>query len=170
MNRLLAFTLSIFMLAHAFIAADDGIIGFWKTVDEVSGKAQSVVAVYQYDGRYFGRLILSYDKNGSVNDTIYNPRERAPGVVGDPYYMGLDIIFNLKKVGNKYTDGSIIDPQKGNKYGAELWVDENNLIVRGKLLFFGRNQTWPPAEQRDFPQGFVLPDISKFVPVIPKVK
>ena len=170
MNKFLSLIASLLFVFNLSLHANDDIVGFWKTIDEVSGKAQSIVAVYKYQDKYFGRLILSYNEDGTVQDTLYAPLKRAPGVVGEPYYSGMDIIFNLKKEGNKYTDGSIVDPQKGNKYGAELWISDGNLIVRGKLLFFGRNQTWPRAASSDFPQGFTLPDVNKFIPVIPKMK
>lgn len=150
--------------------ADDNIVGFWKTIDEKTGKAQSLVAIYEYKGKFYGRMILTYHDNGTINDTIYDPDERAPGVEGNPYYVGMDFIWNLTKKGSKYTNGSVIDPQQGYVYGAEAWRDGHNLIMRGELLFIGRNQTWPPAKESDFPPGFKMPDTSSFVPVIPVPK
>jgi uncharacterized protein (DUF2147 family) len=171
MNKLIVRIVTLLLSIVSINAyANDDIVGFWKTIDEVTNTPQSVVAVYKYQDKYYGRLILSYNENGTVQDTIYAPSKRAPGVVGEPYYSGMDIIYNLKKNGNKYTDGNIIDPEKGNRYGAELWVQDGVLYVRGKLLFFGRNQKWPPAQHSDFPQGFVKPDLTKMVPVIPKLK
>lgn len=144
------------------------ITGFWKTVDEKTLKPQSIIAIYPYQGHYFGRIILTYYEDGSVQDTIYNPKKRALGVVGNPYYVGLDIIWGLKNEGSKYKDGTILDPEKGHVYGAEAWRQDDKLIVRGKLLIFGRNQTWPPATEIDFPDGFQKPDLSLLIPVIPK--
>lgn len=159
------------LLAISASLLGQNIVGFWKTVDENTKKPQSVVAVYEYQGKYYGRLILTYNSDGSVNDTIYSPRERAPGVIGEPYYAGLDIIWDLQPDGKKFTGGEIMDPEKGRIYGAELWVDEKgNLVVRGKVLFLGRNQTWPKALENDFPQGFKMPNLNELTPVIPKVK
>ncbi len=153
---------------HGLLAAQD-VTGFWKTVDEKTGSVESIVAIYEYQGQYYGRIVATYDENGNIKDTIYSPGERAPGVKGNPYYAGLDIIRGLKNTGARYTDGEIMDPEKGRIYGAELWVDYGNLIVRGKLLFFGRNQTWPPAQDSDFPAGFKKPDLTQIVPVIYQV-
>lgn len=144
------------------------IVGFWKTVNEKTMKPESVIAIYQYHGQYFGRIMLTYDNDGAVQDTIYQPKKRASGVVGNPYYVGMDIIWGLKKEGDKYKDGSILDPEKGYIYGAEAWKQGEKLIVRGKLLMFGRNQTWPPAEESDFPEGFRKPDLTALTPLIPK--
>ncbi len=149
--------------------ADGDIAGFWKSIDDETHKPQSIIAVYEYQGKYYGRIILTYDDNGHVQDTIYDAKERAPGVVGNPPYAGLDIIWNLKPKGTHFTDGEILDPEHGKKYGAELWVDGGNLIVRGKLFFFGRNQTWLAASESDFPPGFNKPDLAALVPTIPRV-
>lgn len=176
MKKLITFYmlyLCLFSLCHAAQnepAQNDpkDIVGFWKTMNEKTKKPESVIAIYPYNGQLFGRIILTYFEDGTIQDTIYNPKKRAPGVVGNPYYVGMDIIWDLKPVGNKYKDGSILDPEKGNVYGAEAWKKDEDLIVRGKLLMFGRNQTWPRANDADFPQDFKKPDISAFVPVIPK--
>lgn len=146
----------------------EAIVGFWKTINEKTLRPESIVAIYPYNGQYFGRIILTYYADGSIQDTIYAPKKRAPGVIGNPYYVGMDILWGLKQEGNKYKDGSILDPEKGHIYGAEAWKQGDKLIVRGKLLVFGRNQTWPPAIETDFPEGFQKPELTSFVPVIPK--
>lgn len=146
------------------------VVGFWKTVDEKTGKVQSIVAIYEYQNQCFGRIIATYGSDGNFSDSIENPKTRAPGVEGEPFYSGMDIIWNLKKKGDKYTKGNILDPDQGRVYSAEMWLHEGNLVVRGQLLFFGRNQTWLPASDIDFPQGFRKPDLAQLVPQIPKVK
>ena len=103
-----------------------------------------------------------------MQDDIYHPKEKAPGVPGNPPYCGLDLIWNLENSGVVYK-GKILDPQKGNVYNSEVWVEAGNLIVRGKLLFFGRSVTWFPVTKADFPANFKMPDTAKFVPVIPQL-
>lgn len=167
-RKLLKLLTGLFLIVATSAFAQD-IVGYWKTINENTNKPESIVAIYEYQGKYYGRLISSFDPTGKKNDNIYNPKDRAPGVVGNPYYMGLDFIWDLKKDGDRYR-GKILDPEKGNIYNAEIWVEDGNLIVRGKIFFFGRNQTWPPAQPSDFPPGFKMPDTSKFVPVIPNVE
>ncbi len=89
----------------------EDISGFWKTVNE-EGKPQSIIAVYEYDDTHYGRLIAAYNDEGLIDDSIYHPKARAPGVVGDPFYCGLDIIWGLIDSGVKFK-GKILDPQKG---------------------------------------------------------
>jgi uncharacterized protein (DUF2147 family) len=81
----------------------------------------------------------------------------------------MDIIWDMERVGTKYKDGNILDPQKGKVYDSQMWPSNGNLIVRGQFLFFGKNQEWIPAKENDFPQGFKKPDLTALVPKIPEV-
>lgn len=160
--------LGLFLVACTQAIANS-ICGFWTTVNEKTKKPESIVAIYEYHDTVYGRIIGTYEKStGNIVDTMYHPIERAPGVVGEPFYSGLDFIYNLKKSDSRYK-GRIVDPEEGNVYNAELWVNNGNLIVRGKILFFGRNQTWLPFKESEFTKDFPKPDVSKFIPVIPKV-
>jgi uncharacterized protein (DUF2147 family) len=167
MKKVLQLILCVLCLHKGILSGDD-ITGFWKTIDDKTGQPQSIVAVYPYQGKYFGRLVVTYDEQGHPEDTIYHATARAPGVVGNPFYAGLDIIWDLKPEGDKYVDGEILDPEHGRIYGAEVWRKGDDLIVRGKVLFLGRNQTWPKAVEGDFPPDFQKPDLTTLVPVIPK--
>lgn len=170
MKRKLLFCLfCLFTTVTAFCA--DGIVGFWNTIDEKTGQARCIVAIYEYDDRYYGRIIATYTEDGKVEDSIDHPITRAPGVRGEPYYAGLDIIWNLQPKGNgKYANGKIMDPEKGKIYNVEVWRSGDDLIVRGQLLFFGRNQTWLPVTDNMFPKNVKKPDLNNLVPVIPYVK
>ena len=165
-KKILIFILLVAFSSSAF--AQD-IKGFWKVVNDKTGKVNCIVAVYEYQNRCYGRIIGTYDKQGAMKDTIYSPVERAPGIDGNPHYCGLDLIWDLNPKKGKYF-GKILDPQKGDVYKAELWIEKGKLIVRGKLLFFGRNQEWMPATEKDFPAGFKIPDVATFIPKFPKEK
>lgn len=156
-------------LSIANTCFSEDIKGFWKTISDETKKPQSLVAIYPYQNKYYGRLIATYDDQGKILDSIENPITKAPGVKGHPYYSGLDFIWDLEKEGDKYTNGIILDPQKGYEYSAEVWIENGDLVVRGELFFIGKNQVWPKATESDFPQGFKKPDLSKLVPKIPEV-
>lgn len=158
----------LFVAFSTFLIADD-ITGFWKSINDETGKAQCIVAIYEYEDKFYGRIMATFDEDQKLNGTIYSPKERAPGVVGNPFYCGLDIIWDLIDNGISYK-GKILDPEKGNVYNSELWVENGHLIVRGKLLFLGRNQKWLPVSDADFPAGFKKPNLATLVPVIPRVK
>lgn len=156
------FLIFIFLACTGFAAQD--IVGFWKTVNE-DGVAQSIIAVYDYEGIRYGRIIATFGDDGKVDDSIYKPKKRAPGLEGEPYYSGLDIIWDLQDAGSSYM-GTIMDPEKGKTYNAELWVKNDALKVKGSLFVFSRTQTWFPVTKEDLPKGFKLPNMKKFVPNI----
>lgn len=59
--------------------------------------------------------------------------------------IGLTIIENIKKNGNEFDGGNILDPESGKIYSCSLKLLSNNkLKVRGFLEFsmFGRTQYW----------------------------
>ena len=157
----------------------NGITGLWKSTDQHSDQPRALVAIYEYQGQYFGRMLGSYDDNGKFKDTIVEKKERATGVVGNPPYCGMDFVFNVTKdsddegddqsdQGDTKYEGKIIDPQEGKVYDAELWRDGDNLIVRGKIWIFGKNITWFGATPKDLPKGFSMSEIKSFVPVVPE--
>jgi uncharacterized protein (DUF2147 family) len=163
--------LSILLFGSSIIAEDSlDVQGYWKTINEKTNHPESILAIYEYNGKMFGRIIATYNDQGIVDDSIEKPVKRAPGVKGHPFYTGLDIMWNLEKKGKRYSKGNIMDPEKGRVYNAEIWREGSNLIVRGEILIFGRNQTWKPALDNDFPVGFKKPALSTLVPNIQPVK
>jgi uncharacterized protein (DUF2147 family) len=154
------------LFCSALIGQD--ITGFWQTIDQKTNKPSSIVAIYPYQGKYYGRIIGSYNDKGEIDDTIYKPKGRAPGVAGNPYYSGFDFVFNATYEGGGRFTGYVIDPRDGKTYDAELWKKGSDLILRGELFMFGRNEVWPPCPDSQFNDQFKKPDLSTFVPVIPK--
>jgi uncharacterized protein (DUF2147 family) len=155
----------LFCLLSFFLLADN-IVGFWKSYDEKTNKPQLVVAVYPYQGMFYGKIIGIYDAKGQIAETLDHPKGRAKGLEGHPFYCGLDFVYNLKRSGSSFK-GKIVDPEKGNVYNAEVWRKNQDLIVRGKLLFFGRNLTWYPFKDEEFNKTFPKPDTTLFKPKIP---
>ena len=52
------------------------------------------------------------------------------------------IIKDLRLEGDRYKGGTILDPEDGKIYKAELWVEGGNLKVRGYHGPFYKTQTW----------------------------
>ena len=139
-----------FLFYTPICLATDNIVGFWTTIDDETKQAKSIVQIYEYNNKYYGRVV----------DLLKN-KEATAQIKGNPKIIGLDIIWDLKKSGQKYTGGNILDPQKGKIYGCEIWKENNNLIVRGKIAFLGRNQTWlPNTEYKAQNIESLIPDLS----------
>lgn len=120
-------------LCNMVAQAAEGIVGYWTTIDDETKQAKSVVQIYEYQGKYYGRVV-----------ELLQNKEATAKLPGNPKILGLDIIWDLEKDDDSYSGGEILDPTKGKVYGCEIWREGKNLIVRGKIAFLGRNQTWLP--------------------------
>lgn len=128
------FLLTAFVgLATLATQALGNVTGYWTTIDDETKEAKSVVQIYEHKGKIYGRVV----------ELLQNPGAKAK-IKGNPAIKGMTIIWNLEKDGDTYSGGEILDPQKGKVYGCEIWREGKNLIVRGKIAFLGRNQTWQP--------------------------
>ncbi len=156
-----------FLLRLTLSHASEEVSGFWETINQDTKKPSSVIAIYPYKGNYYGRIIATYNEIGVMDDTIYHPKDKAPGIEGNPFYSGIDIVWDMKPAKKGKYKGSIIDPKKGKTYRAEIWRKGKDLILRGKLFIFGRNMTWPPFPESGFNEEFKKPDLTTFVPVEP---
>jgi uncharacterized protein (DUF2147 family) len=167
LKKLTAFVL--FLLYSSLIFGAEPITGLWKSVDDETGLPKSISLVYEKNGKVFGRILATYDDTGKMLDSIMDPKERAVNIAGDPYYSGLDFIWNMEERSRKWRRGNIMDPEPAKIYSCDMWIDDGKLIVRGKIGPFGRNQTWLPASVTDdLPEGFVVP--RNLNPTIPEAK
>lgn len=122
-------------------AKPGSIVGSWKTIDDETNQAKSVVQIYKRGGKYFGRITKLYRKKGEDP----NPRcEKCKD--GDARkgkrVKGMVILQGLVKKGDKYSGGKILDPKNGKVYKCELWLEKGKLKVRGYVGIFFRTQTW----------------------------
>ena len=122
------------------VMAAESPVGRWNTVDEKTGKVTSVVEVYDQGGKIFGKITALTEPN----DDKGKPRicTKCPGSDKDKPVVGLVIIKNLRLDGEQYKQGTIMDPEDGKIYKAEMWVEDGKLKVRGYLGLFYRTQTW----------------------------
>ena len=152
--------------------AGDQIEGFWKIIDDETGRLRSLIALYQYQNKLYGRIVVTFDEKERVKNTMYAPVERAVALPDKPFFAGLDIVWELQKDAkkNRWDKGKILDPKKGKVYSSELHWDpvKKHLVVRGKIGPFGRNQFWLRTTPKDFPEGFELPDCTQWIPKIPR--
>lgn len=122
-------------IASALSAQD--IAGRWTTIDDNTGKPRSVVEITVKDGVATGRIVDLHDKT-KLDKTCQECSDDRKG----RKIVGLDIIRGMKRDGNEWEDGTILDPEDGKVYDCKLWVEDGQLKVRGYVAFFFRTQTW----------------------------
>ena len=132
--------LAFFLIVSTGIYAQS-ITGKWKTIDDESGKARSIVEVFEKDGKIYGKIIQLFREPGEDPDPVC---EECTDHRKGKKVIGMEIISDMKAKGEEYTGGEILDPENGKIYKCKLWVEEGKLKVRGYLYFLYRTQTWLP--------------------------
>jgi uncharacterized protein (DUF2147 family) len=133
------FILTVTCLVFPASAADP-IVGTWKTVDDKTGKVVSEVELYDQGGKLFGKI------TGLTEPTNADGKPKTctacQGADKNKPILGLVIIKDLSASGDRYKGGSILDPEDGKVYRAEVWREAQALKVRGYLGPFYKTQTW----------------------------
>lgn len=133
--------LTFSLIVLTVLAANaQNVTGKWKTIDDKTGEAKSIVELYKVNGKVYGKVV-----------EILNPAKKkatcdeCPGSAKGKPIEGLVIIKGLEKDGDEYNDGTIMDPNNGKVYKCYIELDgPNKLDVRGYIGFalLGRTQTW----------------------------
>jgi uncharacterized protein (DUF2147 family) len=131
-------------LAAGVAGAADAPLGNWNTVDDKTGKVKSEVQLYDQGGKLYGKIVGLPEPN----DDQGKPRvcTKCQGADKDQPIVGLVIIKDLGLDGGRYKGGTILDPEDGKVYKAEVWQEGTNLKVRGYLGPFYKTQTWTKAK------------------------
>ncbi len=129
-------------VAHAEDVASTP-VGLWKSIDDKSGKPKALIRITESGGELQGKI----EKLFTEPDADKNPKcDQCSGANKDQPIIGMTILSGLKKDGEDYSGGKILDPSNGKLYNSKLSVVETNkkLNVRGYIgaPLFGRTQTW----------------------------
>lgn len=140
MNKHLVFVSLLCFVCFGSATAQD-VFGTWKTIDDVSGEAKSVVEVYEEAGKVYGKVVQILDPSAPQNPLC----DACEGDDKGKPIVGLKFIKGLIKDGNEYNGGKILDPENGKLYKCYITLeDANKLKVRGYIGFslLGRTQYW----------------------------
>lgn len=140
--------LSYTILANFFVlflqqtATAESIFGRWKTIDDETGAAKSIVEIYQKEGKPRGKIIelINPSQPNPVCRNCEGDRKNKP-------IIGMEILWDLKKDKrneNTWKKGRIFSPTKGKDYRAKVELDKEGktLHVRGCWGPFCRKQVW----------------------------
>jgi len=135
----------LLILGHAQVAdADmDSPAGVWKTIDDKTGRERSLVRIVDRNGVFEGKVEQVFPLPG---DDPSHLCKKCEGERKDQPIIGMIFLWGLKKDGDHYSGGEILDPKTGTIYRARMRLTEGGrkLEVRGYvgLSLFGRSQTW----------------------------
>jgi uncharacterized protein (DUF2147 family) len=118
-------------------------VGAWKTIDDKSGKVKSIVRIAETNGELQGVVTKVFSPPAENENPVC---EKCEGERKDKPVIGMTIMSGLRKTGEEYTGGQILDPAEGKTYKCKIKVAEDGktLQMRGFLGFsmLGRTQTW----------------------------
>jgi uncharacterized protein (DUF2147 family) len=114
--------------------------GRWATVDDRSGAVRSIVHLRIEDGELRGTI----EKLVTGPGEDPNPRcTRCTGPRRDQPVVGMQILGGLRRDGDRWSGGHVLDPENGKEYRVAVWVEgTDHLKVRGYWGFLYRTQTW----------------------------
>lgn len=122
----------------------NSINGYWQTYNDKTGKPAGIMKIWQYRGKFYGKLIKIYG---------YNPNNsqlrcaRCRGKRRNRPSLCLTILRGLVFSKGKYRNGRILDPRNGKEYRINIKVIKGGraLELRGYvgLPLLGRTMIWP---------------------------
>jgi uncharacterized protein (DUF2147 family) len=130
----------LFLLFFSITMNSQSIVGKWKTIDDETGEAKSIVELFLKSGKMYAKVVEVLDianKNSLC--------QKCSGEDKNKPILGLTIIKGLSKEGAEYTSGEILDPKNGKLYKCTISLEsKDKLKVRGYIGFslLGRTQYW----------------------------
>jgi len=139
------FFLAAFLLSASLAAAagppDGTPVGVWKTIDDISHQPRGLIRLFERDGEIFGRIEASLDPKEA-----HEVCSKCGGELKDKPVVGMLVLRHMKKHGNEYSGGYILDPDTGWEYRCRFTLIDGGtkMLIRGFLGFslLGRSQTW----------------------------
>lgn len=133
-------TTILLLTVGMFSATAQDVLGKWKTIDDETGEAKSVVEIYTEDDKVYGKVVDILNQERKDRRCV-----KCKGNKKNQPILGMVIIEGLTKDELEYKGGTILDPEKGKEYKCKIWLDENDknrLNVRGYVSFLYRTQYW----------------------------
>jgi len=126
-------------------------MGLWKTVDDTTHKSRSIVRIWEEGGRLKGRIEKVFLRPG---ESLTDPCLKCPPPFKGKPSLGMEFLWGFEPDGDRWVDGSVLDPDNGKIYHCELTpsADGKRLQVYGYIrviVKIGRSQTWYRAGEAD---------------------
>jgi uncharacterized protein (DUF2147 family) len=136
--------LFMFILQYPLLAQTE-ITGKWISYDDETLEAKSVVDIFEKGSKYHGKIVRLFRKSGEDSDPVCTKCDQE-----DPRFnkkvIGMEILTDMIKVGNEFSEGTILDPNNGKIYKCKMWIENSDLKLRGYWGPFYRTQTWKRSE------------------------
>ncbi len=145
-RRLEALAFAVAVLAPATAAADERIVGVWITGSQSARVA--IAACADNPALLCGRIAWLARPLGADGAPVTDSRNPDANLRRRPL-LGIDLIRGFRVAGpDRWTGGTIYDPESGRTYSAQMRLSGPGLLeVKGCVLIFCEAQTWSRAPQ-----------------------
>ncbi|MDR3480078.1 MAG: DUF2147 domain-containing protein [Burkholderiaceae bacterium] len=118
-------------------------VGLWKNIDDETGKPKALIRITESNGELKGKIEKLF-KNPNEDQ---NPKcDKCEGAQKDQPVLGMTILSGMKRDGDEFNGGNILDPNNGKVYRSKLSLADGGkkLNVRGYIgiPMLGRSQIW----------------------------
>lgn len=135
------------LFATSALAQEQSAVGRWTTIDDETKKPKSVVTLYEEGGKLYGKIEKLFREPTEEQNPLC---DKCEGALKNQPIIGMVILRDLKKDGNEWTGGTILDPANGKTYKCKLAIEDGGkkLKLRGfiGIALIGRTQYWVRAE------------------------
>lgn len=134
---------ALLSMAPAFAADLTSPVGLWQSTDDETGKPKALIRITETGDTLQGQIEKLFRAPGEEQNPLC---VHCEGANKDQPITGMVILSGLKKDGDEYTGGEILDPAKGKVYKSKMYLIDGGtkLNVRGYVgaPMLGRTQTW----------------------------
>jgi uncharacterized protein (DUF2147 family) len=142
-RRAVLFAAVALVPAMSAFAAAPSPAGVWRTIDDETHKEASLVRITEVNGEFRGVVEKIFEQDAGNPGNLC---KECKGERKDKPIIGMTILWGLKKDGDEWGGGEILDPKNGKTYRCKMTLADGgkSLNVRGFIGFslLGRTQTW----------------------------
>src|SRR5258708_39855152 len=131
------------MVVSGLAAAAGSPVGTWRSIDDKTKQERSIIRITEDNDELKGVVEKVFDQPGDDPDHLW---KECKGERRDKPVIGMTILWRLKKDGDDWAGGEILDTKNGKTYRCKMTLSEDgqSLNVRGfiGISLIGRTQIW----------------------------
>jgi len=126
----------------------DPVLGQWMTRDKDTGNPTSIIELYLVGEELRGKIVKLYPEYSGIENPICSG---CNGILKNKNILGMTFISGLKKIGDKWSGGKVIDlrnvPWQGMSVSCEIWREKEMVKIKAFFWFpvFGSEDSWERA-------------------------
>src|SRR3546814_10975786 len=111
-------------LSNNLVAAEAAsTVGLWTTIDDETNAPRSIVEITEVNGELQGRVTKIFYRPDEKPDPVC---DKCEGARKDQPVIGMTFLWGMKKAGDGWAGGALLDPKNGKnsqatKRGRATW-------------------------------------------------